>query len=278
MVQDRPDAASLDREGVFGASVERGFSAGIALLAAAEGAVSPMARVFLDCPDWPAVAEVGARLQKARAALGWPPLPVSFVAAPKPGRRRGQPVAALESLYDGRITLEQVVPTRPRCWHDFLNALVWATFPRSKVVLHARQLAMLRERWPAPPHFLPNGRTREQDAVALVDEGGVLLVCAPEHVGQALAALGAKDDPPLAALMADGVVAPRLFGHALYEHQVAHPGRAVRGYPVLMELPSSEPSGRLTELVDERLAAWLGERQRFSEPHGLRGVLIGAAR
>ena len=60
-------------------------------------------------------------------------------------------------------------------WHDFLNALVWATFPRAKLALHRRQHAAI-ERWiPPGATQLPNARTREQDALALVDEGGVLL-------------------------------------------------------------------------------------------------------
>ena len=49
--------------------------------------------------------------------------------------------APANERYDARIALERVVPTRARSWHDLLNALVWATFPRAKLALHARSAA-----------------------------------------------------------------------------------------------------------------------------------------
>jgi hypothetical protein len=85
------------------------------------------------------------------------------------------------------------VPTRPRSWHDFLNALVWGRFPRAKRALHERQHGELVSSVPAGAKHLPGARSREHDALALLDEGGVVL----------LAAHGSRI----------GVV----FGHALYE-------------------------------------------------------------
>src|SRR5262249_23742435 len=78
-------------------------------------------------------------------------------------------------------------------WHDFLNALVWATFPESKRRIHALQASALVHASAACAHTLPNARTREQDALALLDEGGVL------------------------ELSAEGESLLRGFGHALYE-------------------------------------------------------------
>lgn len=89
-------------------------------------------------------------------------------AAPKPRRRgRGRPAPA---LYDARISLEGVVPTRADSWHDLLNALVWATFPKAKRALHARQHALVV---PAAPGEVRH-RPRALDALALFDEGGVV--------------------------------------------------------------------------------------------------------
>lgn len=88
-------------------------------------------------------------------------------------------------LYDARIVNEGVVPTRAGSWHDFLNALVWATFPRAKAALHRRQHAIVV---PGAPR-----RTAEGDALAMLDEGGVFLLCSGEL---------------------------RVFGHAIYEGRV----------------------------------------------------------
>lgn len=98
---------------------------------------------------------------------------VTFVSARKPRRaRRG---TRPEAAYDVRIERGEV-PTRPESWHDFLNALVWATFPASKRAIHALQAALVRRARAANPHELPNARTREHDALALLDEGGVLVL------------------------------------------------------------------------------------------------------
>jgi hypothetical protein len=144
--------------------------------------IAPVAASFVECTDFPEPDAIDRALS-ARAG-------VRFVAArPRPRRQRG-PVA-LDDLYDTRIVRGEV-PTRRRNWHDFLNALVWATFPRAKAALHARQHRAVRA-WAFAEsdvvRRLPNARTRELDALALIDEGGVIL-----GAGEKLA-----------------------FGHALYE-------------------------------------------------------------
>jgi hypothetical protein len=130
--------------------------------------------------DFPAVADLG------RVFAEQPP--VAFVrAAP---RRRRAPLDP-RALYDARITLDFEVPTRERCWHDFMNALVWGTFPRAKRALHARQHRAIAARLAPGARTLPPVRTRELDALALLDEGGVVLL--------------------------PGRAAPIVFGHAIYE-------------------------------------------------------------
>jgi hypothetical protein len=126
--------------------------------------IAKAAERFSDHRDWPDVSEYNV-----------PDAPVRFEEAPIKRKRPPGAIVRTE-LYDARIVNERVVPTRPRMWHDFLNALVWLTFPKAKLALHRRQHAAI-ERWiPAGATHLPNARTREQDALALIDEGGVLLV------------------------------------------------------------------------------------------------------
>jgi len=153
--------------------------------------IAAAAARFADLPDWPSVDEIDRRLA---ADAG-----VRFVAAPKaPG-------------YTTRIVGAGEVPTRPASWHDYLNALVWATFPMAKRSLTERihALAAARGR---------GNRGREEDYLALWDEGGVVVRGAEEIV----------------------------FGHAIFEHLIR--GESVRGLGMRMR-----PEGS----IDERLAAVL---------------------
>lgn len=128
---------------------------------------------------------------------------VSFVRAPE--RRVGP--RSLDSLYDGAIHTHRTVPTRSGSWHDLLNALVWAIHPRAKWSLHARQFELVRLGLDPATGRLPGARTREQDALALFDEGG-LVVESPEPLTS-----GAAIEESVAAGRARAVV----FGHAIYE-------------------------------------------------------------
>ena len=57
--------------------------------------------------------------------------------------------------------------------------LAWATFPRAKRMVNARQVAALRARAAEPSSRLPGARTREQDALAMLDEGGLIVLSFP---------------------------------------------------------------------------------------------------
>lgn len=74
--------------------------------------------------------------------------------------------------YNARVSGLREVPTRAGHWHDFANALVWATFPRAKRALHVRQSLRLEERHASGAA----NRTPEEDALAILDEGGLLAV------------------------------------------------------------------------------------------------------
>lgn len=139
------------------------------------------ARTFFDRTDWPSVDDYTC------AFVG--EAPVRFVEmSPKPRRARRRTALDRNALYDAQI-VAGIVPTRARCWHDFSNAMVWATFPRAKRSLHARQHRAVQAWIPEGAIRLPGARSREMDALALLDEGGVV------QVGDV----------------------PVVFGHALYE-------------------------------------------------------------
>jgi hypothetical protein len=134
-------------------------------------------------------------------------------------------------LYDARIALDGVVPSRAGSWHDFLNALVWAAFPRSKRALHTRQHRAIVARIEPGATRLPPARTRELDALALLDEGGVLR---------------------------DGV-RTRVFGHAVLEG-------LVHGAPIGAACAATLPC---TDDFDATLAQRLQDPHDFLDPISL---------
>ncbi|HEY6459416.1 MAG TPA: DUF3025 domain-containing protein, partial [Polyangiaceae bacterium] len=190
--------------------------------------IAPAARPFAAWPDWPPV-------EAYALAFGAMAAPVRFEEQPLAQRRRRRVAVDPAALYDARIAREGRVPTRARSWHDFLNALVWATFPRAKRALHARQLRALEARIDPGARVLPATRSREHDALALIDEGGVV----------------ALDDGRSARLV--------LFGHALYEGLVLRRGAmtacTIRLAVADVHLAERDAIARAEEAVLARLAA-----------------------
>jgi hypothetical protein len=186
--------------------------------------------------------------------------PVRFVPATPRSRGRRRETIDVGAMYDARITRERRVPTRPRSWHDLLNALVWATFPRAKLALHARQHRAIAERIAPGARRLPATRTREQDALALIDEGGVVVLAGDPGAAQVAlrretGALGEM----IAARRADAVI----FGHAIHESLVL--GVAPAAVAAVVVARDGAPGDLVLE-ADAALAAALGDESRFVTP------------
>jgi len=232
--------------------------------------IAAAARSFADCPAWPPVTEYGTRI--AHTA------PVRFrEQAPRPrGRRRRRAPVGPRDLYDGRIIEEGWVPTRSASWHDFLNMLVWATFPAAKWQLHRRQHRAQSSRLAALAGHagtvaaLPNARTREQDALALLDEGGALIVCRDGSAADVRRALAERRTADARALLHSGAAHAVIFGHALYESLVLH--REDGWGAALVAAHDGEP-GRdpqsLVRAADQILAAELTADGTFQSPDAL---------
>jgi hypothetical protein len=184
-------------------------------------------------------------------------------------QRRAGPID-IDTLYDGSISARRQVPTRDADWHDLFNALVFASFPRSKHGLHARQYAQLRQRIDANAHKLPGARSREQDALTLFDEGGCL-VCGDAALLETLRPL--EPEPFYAALRAGIasqllVVAP--FGHALFEHKVAGL-RGPSSFAYLLPLAAlARDRAALVTDIDAAFGRVLADPARFCTPAELR--------
>jgi hypothetical protein len=195
-----------------------------------------------------------------------------FVPAPahKPKRRGRRPVV-LGELYEGQIAEHGCVPTRPDDWHDFFNALTFAAFPRAKWALHHRQYGLLKQLVVPGTRRLPGARTREQDALALFDEGGIALVVAPAAArGRSQAELAAA----AAALCRAGAAFPVPFGHALHEHLVeglACPRGAL--HAIALEFAGA-PLAELPARLDPLLARDLAQPGLFTAPSPERGLSL----
>lgn len=171
-----------------------------------------------------------------------------------------------DDLYDARIDGAALLPTRERSFHDLFNVLVWASFPRAKAALAARQ----HRAWKRilPPRFtrLPSARTSEQDALAIFDEGGVVLAATAPVARRVVASLEQRALGELESVVRDGRAVGLAFGHALHEHFVSSnaPVRAATLVLVLEELPASR--GALVDEVDVALARALASSRCFDRP------------
>ena len=204
------------------------------------------ARALEPCDDFPSTDD----LYKVFATAP----PIRFVEAP-PARRRREPVDA-RTLYDGRVTIERAVPTRPRCWHDFMNALVWGTFPRAKLALHARQHRLIAERIDPDARGLPP-RSRELDALALIDEGGVVVLASSPASVQA--SLRRGEPGMLRRCVESGAADALVFGHAIYESLALGVKPAI---VAALVLPREDCEGDVVRGADGALAAALVDGDR----------------
>jgi hypothetical protein len=177
--------------------------------------------------------------------------------------RKSAPIALCE-LYDGRIALHGEVPTRAQSWHDLLNALCFASWPKSKHALHTRQCRAQEKRLQGGATRLPPSRTAEQDALTLLDEGGVLIAALPDAATELRATRSCDLPTRLGDLQDSGRARAVPFGHALFEHLVESlpcPGAAAR-IVVLEALPHDTDT--LLDAIDDSLALTLEDLRCFA--------------
>jgi hypothetical protein len=198
----------------------------------------------------------------------------------------------LDALYDARITMHGDVPSREGDWHDFFNALCFATFPRAKLALHARQYAILEARVGHDAKRLPGSRTREQDALTLFDEGGVVVAAdelayaaltnaSPEARRDQLLELTSRSDTaakgkieplPLADSGGRAVVVP--FGHALFEHLIEGLPCPAGCTQLLVFRNFPVDADAVLSVVDGALEAVLTDSRRFLSPRDSAQVVV----
>lgn len=123
------------------------------------GSVAHWAARFRHEPNWPSATQLNAlaEAQDLRNAAGHP---VRFVE---------QTTACGQLDYEQQILDSGQVPTRIANAHDFFNALIWLTFPKTKAALNAVQCRELA-------HAQRGQRSPASNAATLFDESGLVLV------------------------------------------------------------------------------------------------------
>jgi hypothetical protein len=229
----------------------------------ARAVLEPLA-VREDFPPVEALARVFERGAMGEAS-------VRFALAPPRSRRRRTGPVDVKTLYDARITLERVVLTRARSWHDLMNAFVWGTFPRAKSALHARQYRAIAERIEPGARTLPAARTRELDALALLDEGGVVVLARdPRRVGEDLRADATQ---PLEGHLASGAARAVVFGHAIYESLAVGLPPAIAPLAAIVLGPCAELDLPMAD-IDAHLARVIEDPARLRTPAELTRVAL----
>lgn len=217
--------------------------------------LQPMARRFADREGWPDVASL---TDLVRACAAPHEAPRFVLQGPK---RRGP--RDRSSLYDARIVEHDEVPTRERHWHDTMNALAWAAFPRCKRALHARQLAVLTAQLEPTFAALPTARTPEHDALAMLDEGGVVILAERELCATIAAELRVPVRDALTRALCEGRARLWALGHGMLESVLLADGALpeTHAFACVLEAETLPPGpAEARSMADLRLAEALETR------------------
>lgn len=229
------------------------------------------ASVFENHADWPSIAEMDAAWFEF-TGMHFHEQP------PRPRRRRRGRRLPIEkeSLYDAQIAISGSVPTRPRNWHDYLNALVWATFPHAKRRFHERQHEAVAARIQAGDRVLPGTRTRELDGLAILDEGGMILLVEPDLEQEIAQWIDQKNLDRVGQAIRAGQAMTLLFGHALYETLLGENASATWAMVTLIPIPVPRPGIVAVNVASRRLAERIAAPESFSNPDTFRNLPLDA--
>jgi hypothetical protein len=214
--------------------------------------------------DWPEAGELnslinGNALRHANA-LG---LPIRFIP---------QGSAEVGRDYELGVYRTGCVPTRPRNWHDLLNALVWVTFPAAKAALNARHAEARKTR------LAGTNRGAVEDALTGFDESGIAVACADPVLARLLLDFRWKE---LFWVRRQEVLARMrftVFGHGLYE-KALRPFVGMTGKGILVPVHDgffARPLDEQTQELDQALAALIRSPESLASPRELAPIpLLG---
>ena len=188
----------------------------------------------------------------------------------------GQPIRFVASSeldngsYEQRIYTTGQVSTRPDCWHDLFNALVWMRYPHIKTAMNSLH-------YQSGAGFKCGRRGALRDALTLFDECGVIVFSGQFEILNALAERRWSD-----AFLADAFrssVALSICGHAMLEKYLS-PYKAMTAKAMLvhadsgfMKLPRLEMLNRLDRgMAKTMLSGHVMDKPAHLSPLPLAGV------
>lgn len=179
-----------------------------------------------------------------------------------------------ESQYEPRCYLTGEVQTRADNWHDLFNALVWLTFPKAKAAINKRHYQALTNE--ADSSGSERGRVR--DMATLLDESGVIVVCANPGLAELLVNFQWKELFWQRRGQVNAAMGFYIFGHGLYE-KALQPYTGMTGQGLLLHVSDNFFSWALPEqlnYLDERIADYLLNPLHCRSPRELNPVpLLG---
>lgn len=118
--------------------------------------IRPVAENFKHHNHWPGLLELENLFSQYK-------LPI------KPVPQSNKPTA-FEEYYEPRVFLKGELQTRTENWHDFFNAMIWLSFPKTKTTLNQLHYhaAKNRER--------SSNRSALENAITLFDECGIVII------------------------------------------------------------------------------------------------------
>lgn len=181
-----------------------------------------------------------------------------------------------EAQYEPRCYLKGEVPTRADNWHDLLNALVWLTFPKAKAAINMRHYRALTERGEADIGARRNLRGAVRDTCTLLDESGVIVVCADIELAALLRNFQWKELFWKRRAEVLYSMSFYLFGHGLYE-KALHPYIGMTGQGLVLPVEQSFFTWSLVQQLshlDGLLAAYLSAPEHCSSTRELTPVPV----
>lgn len=161
-----------------------------------------------------------------------------------------------EAQYEPRSYLKGEVPTRENNWHDLLNALVWLTFPKAKAAINRRHYqALTQEAGTA----CRSQRGTVRDTCTLLDESGVIVVCAEEELAELMVNFRWKELFWKRRTHVRSSMGFFLFGHGLYE-KTLQPYIGMTGQGLMLPVEQAFfawPQPRQLAHLDDLLADYL---------------------
>jgi len=215
----------------------------------------------------PLFAPIQAAIEQFASRTAWPTLDqLNTALASRPARALTRSSHAVRFVpqdtraqtwtdkYEPRIFLRGEIQTREANWHDFFNAMVWMTFPRTKAALNALQY----EQYLAAQRTQQKNRTAAQDALTIFDEGGAIVVSRDPTLLERIARYEWKQLFWAERRHVERDMRVFLFGHALYEKALT-PYKGMTAKCLLLTVTDDFLALTLPDQlsrVDERSANW----------------------